>query len=126
MRKDCKDKSSFSILQIFFSRTSHFIDFHRLRKGFQLLYCKPSTLVRTVLFSNADAKVTTKSEPANIFATFLRKKLKKSEKRAEREEYLLYMTGSATVRQSKSYRLKRFTFPPGVLNFAPEATSHRE
>lgn len=60
-RTDCKDKARIFILQIFlqlfFSRTLHFQSHSPLRGCF---------------FSNADAKVVTFFEPANIFKDFFK------------------------------------------------------
>ncbi len=53
------------------------------------------SFVRTVFFSNADAKVATFFEPANISASFFTKKLKKSEKQVRKGPHLIYKRAAA-------------------------------
>lgn len=55
MRKDCKDKSSFLILQIFFQELCEFRK-NLFTESLKLLYCKLSVFVRTTVFLKRGCK----------------------------------------------------------------------
>jgi hypothetical protein len=78
-----------------FSRTLHFSFFTAYSRTSSSFIVNFQSFVRTVFFSNADAKVATFFEPANISASFFTKKLKKSEKQARKGLHLIYKKAAA-------------------------------
>ena len=92
--RTAKISDLFQSCKYFFKNVAFFV-FHRLLKNLKLLYCKLSIFCKNRVFSNADAKVATFFEPANISASFFTKKLKKPEKQARKGLHLIYKKAAA-------------------------------
>lgn len=72
-------------------------------KLFRLLYCKLSNFARTAFFSNADAKVATIFEHANIFATFFAEKVENGLEQHPKRIIYLYVKGLPMHRTSSPH-----------------------
>lgn len=72
MRKDCKDKSSFSILQIFFQELCVFLK-NLVTTSLELLYCKLSVFVRTTVFLKRGCKGSDFFRTCKYFRIFFQK-----------------------------------------------------
>ena len=121
MRKDCKDKSSFSILQIFFQERCIFPKFHCSTKDFKFLYIYSRSL-QEPCFLKCGCKGSDIFWICKYFRIFFTQKCKKPQQKKPTYYIIGYLARCRSTANRCDYKLtiKHIgPHPPGCRLFKP-------